>query len=325
MKKAAVGAIRMWEGRRVAGLVSGWIGRLRRMPPVEIWLADEYRIPLPSLETSVGLEPRRVQLAAWTLLEGGAVKPEQVRRPVPIDFADVLRVHETQYVESLQRPDVLARIFGVEPTEVPVEPLLQMVRLATGGTLQAARSSIARRGHALNLCGGFHHAAPARGAGFCALNDIAIAIAALRAEGFGGRVAVLDFDAHPPDGTAECLAGDSLTWIGSISGTHWQELPRVDEVVLPRGAGDGQYLLVLRALLRRMPAPDLAFVIAGADVLESDRLGNLGLSLRGARARDRLVARALRGVPAVWLPGGGYHPDAWRVLTGTALVLAGRG
>jgi acetoin utilization deacetylase AcuC-like enzyme len=309
----------------MAARVSGVLRRLRRMPPVEIWIDEAYRVPLPSVETSLGLEPRRVDFVAWTLLERGRVKPEQVRRPEPIHFADVLRVHTPEYVESLQRRDVLAQIFGVEPSEVPVEPLLRMVRLATGATLQAARSSLERRGHALNLCGGFHHAAPARGAGFCAVNDIAIAVAALRAEGFGGTVAVLDLDAHPPDGTAECLAGDRLCWIGSISGSRWQPLPAVDEVLMADGTGDAEYLRELRALLGRMPAPDLALVIAGGDVLKGDRLGKLGLSLRGARARDRLVARALRGVPAVWLPGGGYHPDAWRVLAGTGFVLAGRG
>lgn len=295
------------------------------MPPVEIWVDDAYRVPLPSMETAVGLEPRRVDFAAWTLLERAAVKPEQLRTPQPIHFADVLRVHSPEYVESLQRREVLAQIFGVDPSEVPVEPLLRMVRLATGGTLQASRSSLERRAHALNLCGGFHHAAPARGAGLCAINDIAIAVAALRADGFEGQVAVLDLDAHPPDGTAECLSGDARCWIGSISGSRWEPSSGVDEVVLPEGAGDAQYLNALRALLRRMPRPKLAYVIAGGDVLRGDRLGKLGLSLRGARARDRLVAAALRGVAAVWLPGGGYHPDAWRVLTGTGLVLAGRG
>jgi acetoin utilization deacetylase AcuC-like enzyme len=305
--------------------LSRLLRRVRPMPPVELWIDEAYRVPLPSVETAIGMEPRRVELAAWTLLDRGGVKPGQLRTPRPINFADVLRVHRPDYVESLHRADVLAPIFGVEPAEIAVEPLLQMVRLASGATLQAARSSLDRRAHALNLCGGFHHAAPARGAGFCALNDIAIAIAALRADGFAGTVVVLDLDAHPPDGTAQCLEGDRRCWIGSLSGIHWQTLPNVDEVVLPDRSGDAAYLAALGRLLRRMPAPDLAFVIAGGDVLDGDRLGRLGLSLRGTRKRDRRVARTLHGIPAVWLPGGGYHPDAWRVLTGTGLVLAGRG
>jgi hypothetical protein len=92
--------------------------------------------------------------------------------------------------------------------------------------------------------------------------------------------------------------------------------------VLPSGAGDAVYLEALGALLSRMPRPQLAFVIAGGDVLAGDRFGRLGLSLDGARERDLLVAAELEGVPAVWLPGGGYSSKAWRVLAGTGMALA---
>jgi hypothetical protein len=154
------------------------------------------------------------------------------------------------------------------------------------------------------------------------VNDVAVAIAALRAEGFGGRVVVLDLDAHPPDGTAACLQGDPSAWIGSLSGSDWGPLPTVDETVLQEGAGDEIYLEVLSSLLARMPRPALAFVLAGGDVLAGDRFGRLGLTLDGTRRRDLEVARALAGAPSVWLPAGGYHRDAWRVLAGTARALA---
>jgi hypothetical protein len=70
-----------------------------------------------------------------------------------------------------------------------------------------------------------------------------------------------------------------------------------------------------------MPPPDLAFVIAGGDVLADDHLGHLGLTLDGARRRDLRVARSLLAVPSVWLPGGGYHGHSWHVLAGTVLAL----
>jgi Histone deacetylase domain len=203
------------------------------------------------------------------------------------------------------------------------------VRLACGATLQAARScllprprSVARR--ELNLLGGFHHAGRSTNGGFCAVNDVAVAVAALRNDGFGGRVAVLDLDAHPPDGLADCLRGDGAVWIGSISGSDWGRLPGVDETVLSQRAGDEEYLGALDALLRRMPAAELAFVLAGGDVLARDPLGKLGLSLAGARGRDLRVADALFRTPSVWLAAGGYSPEAWRVLAGTGLALATR-
>jgi acetoin utilization deacetylase AcuC-like enzyme len=298
---------------------------LRRPPPVEVWYDEAYRVPLPSLERAAGVEPRRVDFVVWYLLESRAIRPAQLRTPEPVRWEDLQRVHDPGWLESLQSPETLASIFAVDPSEVAVEPVLSFVRLAAGGTVAAARSVLRSGGTALNLAGGFHHAGRARGAGFCAVSDVAAAIARVRAEGFTGQVVVLDTDAHPPDGLAECLAGDLAAWIGSLTASRWTHSGPVDEVLLPEGTGDEGYLSALDGLLRRMPRPALAFVIAGGDVLAGDRLGGLSLTLAGARARDRRVHDALCGVPQVWLPGGGYHPDAWRVLAGAGLVLARRG
>jgi hypothetical protein len=203
-----------------------------------------------------------------------------------------------------------------------VDEVMTTVRLACGGTLAGARDTLRTRAPALNLLGGFHHAAPAAAGGNCPVNDVAIAVATLRAEGFSGQVAVLDLDAHPPDGLAACLAGDARVWIGSLSGSDWGPLERVDETVLPDRAGDAADAEALAALLARMPRPRLAFVLAGGDVLAGDRLGRLGLTLAGARDRDLVVAAELDGVPTVWLPAGGYCDDAWRVLAGTGMAVA---
>ncbi len=279
-----------------------------------------YRLPLAGIEGAAGLEPRRADLVAHYLLDTGALRARGLRRPERIAFSDLERVHSRAYLESLQATSVLARIFAADPREVPVDALLTMARLACGGTLSAARAALASRRPALNLLGGFHHAHPAHGGGLCAMNDVAVAVAVLRAEGLRGKVVVIDLDAHPPDGTAACLRGDDA-WIGSISGADWGVLLGVDENVVP-GADDGRYLETLRGLLGRMPGhPRLAFVLAGGDVLAGDRMGALGLSLHGARRRDQLVASALSGVASVWLPAGGYHADAWRVLAGTGMTL----
>ncbi len=292
-----------------------------RRPPV--WHHASYRLPSVRVEGRSALEPRRADFVAYALHAAGAC---ELRTPARASYRDLARVHTTRYLESLQDPLTLARIFALDSEDVRGDELMNTMRLACGGTLAATREALARRGPTLNLLGGFHHAAPDRGGGLCALNDIAVAVAAVRAEGVTGRVVVLDLDAHPPDGLAACLAEDPSSWIGSLSGASWGPLlGTVDETVLPVGTSDTPYLEALAALLRRMPAPALAFVIAGGDVLAGDELGVLGLSLDGARRRDASVARALRGIPTVWLPGGGYHEDAWKILAGTGLVLAGHG
>jgi acetoin utilization deacetylase AcuC-like enzyme len=274
------------------------------------------------VEVAAGIEPRRADFAAWWLRECRAVPRSAVHHARRITYDDLARVHTPELLESLGRPEALAHVFGVDPSDVLVDEVMNTIRLACGATLAAARETLRSSAPALNLLGGFHHAAPGAAGGFCPVNDVAVAVAALRAERFTGRVAVLDLDAHPPDGIAACLAHDPRRWIGSISGSDWGALPDVDETYLPEGTGDAAYLDALAALLGRMPRPHLAFVIAGGDVLAGDRFGKLGLSLAGARERDLLVAAELEGVPQIWLPGGGYSTAAWRVLAGTGMALA---
>lgn len=305
-------------GLRLLRRLSSWLHRR----DVTVWYDPRYRLPISGIAAGVGLEPRRADFAAWWLRESGEAPVRDFRRPHRISWENLARVHTAGLLESLARPEVLAPVFGADPSDVPVDEVMTTVRLACGGTLAGARESLKTRAPALNLLGGFHHAAPGAAAGNCPVNDVAVAVATLRAEGFAGRIAVLDLDAHPPDGLAACLGGREDVWIGSLSGSDWGPLEGVDETVLPEGCGDRAYLDALGALLGRMPRPKLAFVIAGGDVLAGDRFGKLGLTLDGARARDVLVAAELEYVPSVWLPGGGYGRGAWRVLAGTGMAVA---
>lgn len=291
-----------------------------------------YRLALTTLHARTGFDPRRAELALWWLLAQGWLVDKQLRKPLRCSYEQLGRVHTQRWLEALGQADTLAQIMGADAWDVDVDAILETLRAAVGGTLLAARLAQQQRRGVLNLFGGLHHAFPDNGGGMCPLNDIAVTVAQLRAEGWRGRVAVVDLDAHPPDGTrASLLAiGETLgaqeghsAWIGSLSGSDWGPLPGVDETVLAERAGDASYLSALDALLTRMPPADLAFVVAGGDVLHGDPVGRLGLTVGGVRQRDRKVVKLLGRTPAVWLPAGGYTPDAWRVLAGTALELLG--
>lgn len=301
----------------LGGVLGKFIGQT-----VPVYYDPAYRLPLPAFEGRLGGEPRRADFVAWYCQDLPQLARCELRTPEPIRYEDLLRIHPSEYLDSLHQGDVLARIFASDPTELPADEVLSSVRLGCGGTLLGARWVLAHGGAAINLHGGFHHAARSHGSGLCVFNDLAVALAVLRAEGFSGQVVILDLDAHPPDGTADCLRDDPKCFIGSLSGSDWGPLPGVDETVLPEGCGDQQYLTALSALLARMPVPDLALVIAGGDVLLGDRLGLLGLSLAGARERDLRIVAALGDCPTVWLPGGGYSEQAWKVLAGTVLAVA---
>jgi acetoin utilization deacetylase AcuC-like enzyme len=297
-----------------------WMNRARR-EDIRVYYHEAYRLPLSSGDSGQ-LEVRRADDAAHYLLKMGAVAEEAVVTPEPISYEDLQRVHTPEYLESLHLPETLAKIFAVDVSDVLADELLQSIRLSCGGTLAAARHSVATGEACLNLLGGFHHAAPDRGAGFCALNDVAVAIAALRSDGFELPVAILDLDFHPPDGTDACLTALQNVWMGSLSGEHWGPLPHTDETQLPLGTPDEDYLAALDALLQRVPQSGLYFILSGADVLAGDRLGGFSLSLGGVRERDVRVKRALGSSPQVWLPAGGYSTHAWKILAGTGLVLA---
>jgi len=291
--------------------------------PFRIYYDEAFRLPITGVESGPrAMETRRADDVLHYLRHVHAVRPGAVVSPEPASYSALGRVHTQAYLESLMSPTELAHIFAVDPSDVYVDEVLRSVRLGVGGTIEAAVYSLAKRKPAVNLFGGFHHAAPDRGAGFCALNDIAVAVSEVRARGFTGRIGVIDLDFHPPDGTAACLEKDEATWIGSISGADWGPLPRVDETLLPQGTRDDGYLRALEKLLGRMPECELCFVLAGADVLTGDRLGQFALSLPGVRERELMVARKLGSMPQVWLPAGGYSSHAWKVFAGVGMTLA---
>lgn len=293
-----------------------------RKPKLKVWYDPAYRIPLPAFEAHTGAELRRADLVAWFLDDCGLVPIDEMQKPTRIGYRELGRVHTREWLESCLDASVMSRVFAVKPEELVVEEMLRSIRTACAGTLEAARFAWRYRTNALNLLGGFHHAEPHKGGGFCVFNDIAVAIATLRAEGLSGAISVLDLDAHPPDGTAACCEKIPNVWIGSISGQHAMQLPNIDEIQFPSGTGDVDYLRALSALLNRMPPSELVFVLAGGDVLKGDPLGGFSLSFDGIRRRDAVVADRLK-CPSVWLPGGGYQPSSWRVLASTAMMLAG--
>ena len=273
------------------------------------------------------LDPRRGDDALTWALDNGILRSTEVSEPTEIAWSDAALVHDPAYLETLDSPEALARVLGTDEPLVPVSGLLELWRRATGGVLAAARWSRARGGIGVCLMGGFHHAERTRGGGFCALNDVAIAIARLRADGHRGAIVVIDLDAHPPDGLADCLRDDGEVDILSVSvQSHW-EVPKgrhvIDHRVPPR-CTDAPYLASVRRLLGELhQRPSLAFYLAGTDPLEGDPLGGLSVSAEALRQRDQLVFRALRGVPTVAVPAGGYTDRAWRVLAGTLAAAAG--
>jgi acetoin utilization deacetylase AcuC-like enzyme len=246
------------------------------------------------------------------LLAEGILAPGDILEPEMIPLETALLVHTREYLHKLSSSSLCAaelRRLGLPWSEA----LWRRSRLASGGTLLAARTALAD-GLAGNLAGGAHHAFPDHGEGFCILNDVAIAIAKLRVEGSIVRAAVIDLDVHQGNGTAAIF--ETVPEIFTFSMHGERNYPTAKrrstlDVALPDGTGDAAYLDLLSQhldpVLDRSGA-DIAFYLAGVDVASGDRYGKLALTEEGIRRRDRLVIQTVRarGVPLVIVLAGGY-------------------
>ncbi|WCS25311.1 histone deacetylase [Methylobacterium sp. NMS14P] len=290
------------------------------IPPIAFHPA--YEAPLPSGHR---FPMRKYGLLAETLVAQG-LAPLGFVTPEPAGADILLRAHDPAYVEAVLACDVgreIERAIGL-----PVDAaLVRRSRASVGGTLLAGRLALAE-GLAGSAAGGSHHARRQQGAGFCVLNDVAVAARTLQAEGLVRRVLVVDLDVHQGDGTADCLALSPDLFTLSIhceNNYPAQKIAGDLDIGLPDRLDDAGYLDVLRARLPPLLdafAPDLVFYNAGVDPHRDDRLGRLCLTDDGLLARDRFVvaqARA-RGIALAAVIGGGYTHDVEALARRHALV-----
>lgn len=239
----------------------------------------------------------------------------EVIDPGFIADADLLRVHTPAYVQSIrtgQYNELTKLRLGL-----PWSPeLCQRSHAATAGTLLAARTSMVD-GLSANLAGGTHHAFPDRGEGYCVFNDIAVAIRALQHEEPYLHCMVIDLDAHQGNGTHYIFRDDPRVFTYSVHvGRNYpsRKEPGTLDVELSRWAGAEEYFDRLEATLKpeiEAFEPDIAFYIAGVDVHELDRFGQMKLTTDDMRRRDEYAIAACRDavIPTVITYGGGYHKD----------------
>lgn len=257
---------------------------------------------------------RKYRLLYEKLLRLGVNKGNFLK-PLPAGDEDILLVHSPKYLKKLKSGGLSSS--EAAAIELPFSPeLVKFAVLSVGGTVIAAREAM-KEGMAVHIGGGFHHAFPDHGEGFCVLNDVAVAVEKLKKERKIGRAMVMDCDLHQGNGTAEIFAKKDYAFTFSI---HQEDIypsekpPSTMDIGLWSGDGDEKYLAALKA---RIPAiykefrPDILFYLAGADPFEKDQLGGLLLTKEGLKERDRIViegARRLK-IPVVIVLAGGYAAD----------------
>jgi acetoin utilization deacetylase AcuC-like enzyme len=306
------------------------------MLPFKLVYSDDYYLPIGA-HVFPAEKYRRIH---QHLLETGVAEANDFLTPQPASDQDILLVHTPAYVQKLKTRTLSPR--EELEMEVPYSPeLVQAFWLAAGGSILAADQALNDR-IAFNIGGGFHHAFPDHGEGFCMIHDVAVAIRRMQRDDKITRAMTVDCDVHQGNGTAAIFAGMRVptgplpstststlnpTAPAKVRSAHagdvftislhqdnnypmWKPPSSID-IDLPDDIGDDDYLAWLDNALSsglRQFDPELICYIAGADPYREDQLGGLSLTIEGLKHRDELVFRVARtrGIPVMVTFAGGY-------------------
>ncbi|MEM7298600.1 MAG: histone deacetylase [Bacteroidota bacterium] len=254
------------------------------------------------------------------LLHEGTVNKANFFSPRKLTEAEILAVHEPNYLTKLQNLDFTRQEERKSGFPISHE-LVEREITINAGTIQCAEYAL-EYGIAMNIAGGTHHAFTDRAEGFCLLNDIAIASRHLLDHGRAKQILVIDLDVHQGNGTAQIFRQENRVFTFSMHGEHNYPLQKEHsdlDVPLKDGTDDHTYLSLLDQHLEELISqvqPDFIFFQSGVDVLKTDKLGRLGLSIEGCKKRDKKVITAAQRskIPLVASMGGGYSENIKHIL-----------
>ena len=267
-------------------------------------LPDGHRFPMAKYD----LLPQQL-LYEGTCIEENFFEPE-----IP-NNKYFFMVHDADYVSHLLNITLdqkAARKIGFPLSE----ELIAREMIIADGTMKASEFAI-KHGIAMNIAGGTHHAFTNRGEGFCMLNDQAIGAKYLLENGLATKILIVDLDVHQGNGTAEIFQNDTAVFTFSMHGRSNYPFHKEQsdlDIPLENGTKDAEYLAILKETLPNLikeQQPDFIYYLCGVDVIESDKLGKLSLSLEGCKERDRIVLQNCKdqSIPVMCSMGGGYSKD----------------
>lgn len=257
----------------------------------------------------------KYELIPAQLIHEGTCSPEQFFSPKECAEEVILWTHEKEYLTKL----IDQSLSPSEQRRIGFPQSDQLIRrelIITQGTIDACHFAL-ESGVSLNVAGGTHHAFADRGEGFCLLNDMAVASSYLLKHGLAHKILIVDLDVHQGNGTAALMQNEPRVFTFSMHGaTNYpfhKEQSDLD-IGLEDGTDGDSYLSILTETLPRLieeQKPDFIFYLAGVDILETDKLGRLSVSLADCKQRDRFVFSLCKQhqIPVVVALGGGYSPD----------------
>ena len=271
-----------------------------------------YKHPLPEGHR---FPMEKYELIPKLLLEEGSCTAENFFRPDILDQETILDTHDATYYDDL----IHKRIEGIAARRIgfPLsDELILRERIIADGTVKGCEYAI-EHGIAMNIAGGTHHAYTNRAEAFCLLNDQAIGAHYVLNQGKASSILIIDLDVHQGNGTAEIFASESRVFTFSMHGAGnypFQKEKSDLDIPLKKGTGDDEYLGILQEQLEYLINaldPDFIFYLSGVDILATDKLGTLSLSMEGCKKRDELVLQSCfqREIPVQVSMGGGYSAN----------------
>lgn len=292
---------------------------------VPIVYSPKYKINVFGMEKLHPFDIAKYDKIYAGLKKDGLVTDKNLVNPSEVTREQMLLVHSPKYIDSLKKTANVAGYLEAPPLKIIPDSMLDRMvvsrfRKASGGTIAAARLALKHPSKmAFNLGGGYHHAKPDVGEGFCIIADVPIAIRVLQKEGLIKRALVIDTDIHQGNGTILCLKDDPSTYTFSIHEGGIYPMPKEKgdlDLELQAGVTDDLYLKVLAEHLDdlfKKSKPNIVFHVAGCDALAGDPLANGKMTHEGIAKRDQMIVAACKkhGVPYVMTMSGGYSKDAW--------------
>ena len=257
----------------------------------------------------------KYDLLPQQLLYEGTCKEENFFKPEIPNNKYFFMVHDPEYVSDLMNMTLnqkAARKIGFPLNE----DLTAREMIIADGTIKASEFAL-KYGIAMNIAGGTHHAFTNKGEGFCMLNDQAIGARYLLQKELANKILIIDLDVHQGNGTAEIFYNDPTVFTFSMHGKSnypfHKEKSDLD-IPLENGANDTSYLSILKEVLPDLITkehPDFIYYLCGVDVIQTDKLGKLSLTIEGCKERDRFVLQTCKNhnIPVMCSMGGGYSPD----------------
>ncbi len=249
------------------------------------------------------------------LMHEGTCDRDDFFSPKPLSDQIVKTIHQSDYVDRLKRQDLNRS--EIRKIGFPIsQQLVEREFVIAGGTVEGALKSL-QSGISFNIAGGTHHAYSTHGEAFCMLNDQAIAAQYLLDHHHAQRILIIDLDVHQGNGTAEIFKNEDRVFTFSMHGQKNYPFKKEQsdwDIPLEDKTGDERYLNVLNDTLPQLfeqVDPDFVFYLSGVDVVATDRLGRLAMSLEGCKQRDEQVLEFCHklSLPVQCSMGGGYSED----------------